>query len=335
MSVKAGMARAMSWLLIGGAGYIGAHVLHRLVDDGQQAVVLDDLSTGRRDRLPAGVPFIEASCLDQAATLDVIRGHGVTGVIFLAGRKSAADSVSHPLGYYRANVEALRAVLETMDVAGVRHIVLSSSAAVYGVPAQPAVGETSSTVPINPYGETKLVSEWLLRSAGVACGLSWVSLRYFNVVGAARPHLADRDGMNLLSIVLRCARSGEPVRITGTDYPTADGTGVRDYVHASDVADAHLAAVRKIELAPSADVYNVGTGLGYSVLDIVRQARAVTGLPIRTVRAERRPGDPAEVVARVDKIADEIGWRARFTLHDMVCSAWEGARLRGVHGSAQ
>jgi len=313
----------MTWLLVGGAGYIGGHVTHRLREENRDVVVLDDLSTGVATRVPGDVPLIVASAANRRVVANALREHEITGVIFLAGRKSAPDSVAHPLGYYRANVEPLRVLLEEMGKVGVTSILLSSSAAVYGIPDGTLVTEDSLTRPINPYGETKLVCEWLLRAVGTACGLNWISLRYFNVVGAAHPALADRAGTSLLPMVFQEAMAGRPVMVTGSDYPTRDGTGVRDYVHVADVADAHAAAVRHLEQEPCAEVFNVGTGRGHSVLDVLDEVRLVTGMPIDTTIAGRRPSDPAEVVASVDKIDRRLGWRARHDLADMVRSTWQ------------
>lgn len=313
----------MTWLLVGGAGYIGGHVTHRLRAENRDVVVFDDLSTGVAARVPDDVPLIVASATVRRAVANALREYDIKGVIFLAGRKSAPDSVAHPLGYYRANVEPLRVLLEEMGKANVTSILLSSSAAVYGVPDDTLVTEDSLTRPINPYGETKLVCEWLLRAVGTACGLNWISLRYFNVVGAAHPVLADRTGTSLLPMVIQQALAGQPVQVTGSDYPTPDGTGIRDYVHAADVADAHAAAIRHLEREPCADIFNVGTGRGHSVMDVLDEVRLVTGMPVRTTIASRRPSDPAKVVASVEKIRRRLDWRARHGLSDMVRSAWQ------------
>lgn len=313
----------MTWLVVGGAGYIGGHVVHRLREEGRALVVMDDLSTGIPERVPADVPLVVASTANRRVVQNTIRDHRVTGVVYLAGRKSAPESVAHPLSYHRSNVEPLRMLLEEMGKAEVHSIVFSSSAAVYGIPESPLVDEQSRTAPINPYGETKLVGEWLLRSVGVACGLSWIALRYFNVIGTAAPELADRMGTSLVPSVFRSAMAGRPFRVTGSDYPTRDGTGVRDYVHVLDVADAHVAAVRRLGQGREAELYNVGTGRGYSVLEIVAEVRKVTGLPVEVSRVDRRPCDPAEVVASVEKIRRELGWQARHDLSDMVRSTWQ------------
>jgi UDP-glucose 4-epimerase len=313
----------MTWLVIGGAGYIGAHVVHELRQTNRHVVVLDDLSSGDRTRVSAEIPLVIGSTADRSVLRKTFREYDVKGIIFLAGRKSAPDSVAHPLGYFRANVESLRVLLEEMDQFNITSILLSSSAAVYGTPRTPLVTEDSPTTPVNPYGETKLVCEWLLRAVGVACGLSWIALRYFNVVGATDPRLADRRGTSLFPMVFAETTAARPVLVTGTDYPTRDGSGVRDYVHVADVARAHVAAVQRLEKEPSSEIYNVGTGRGYSVLEVVDEIRRATGLPVQVTAVGRRPCDPAEVVASVDRIHRELGWRAQHDLTDMVVSAWQ------------
>ncbi|HEX6352623.1 UDP-glucose 4-epimerase GalE [Actinophytocola sp.] len=312
----------MTWLVVGGAGYIGAHVVRRLCAAGRRVVVLDDLSTGIQARVPPEVPLTIASVLDPHAVRAVLVEHGVDGVIHLAGAKSAPESVTDPLRYYQQNLAALQVLIGAMVELGVSRMVLSSSAAVYGVPQHRLVTEESPTRPINPYGETKLLSEWLLRSAGAAYGISWIALRYFNVVGSEDEVLADRGGTNLFPLVFGQIAAGRPVLVTGSDYPTRDGTGVRDYVHVADVADAHLAAIRRLDRCAAAEVYNVGTGRGHSVLEVLAAVREVTGMPVRCRVLPRRPGDAPEVVAGVAKIGQELLWEARNGLLDMVRSTW-------------
>jgi UDP-glucose 4-epimerase len=297
-------------------------VVRRLCVTGRRAVVLDDLSTGIAARVPAGVPLTVASVTDRHAVRRMLVEHDVEGVIHLAGAKSAPESVADPLGYYQENLAALQVLLSEMVELGVNQMVLSSSAAVYGIPQSNLVTEESPTRPINPYGEVKLLSEWLLRSAGTAYGISWVALRYFNVVGADDELLADRGRTNLFPVVFERVVAGRPVLVTGSDYPTRDGTGVRDYVHVADVADAHLAAIRRLDGRRSAEVYNVGTGRGHSVLEVLAAVRDVTGLPVRCQVVPRRPGDPPEVVADVAKIGRDLAWEAGNGLADMVRGTW-------------
>jgi UDP-glucose 4-epimerase len=313
----------MTWLITGGAGYIGAHVVRRLREAGQDVVVLDDLSTGRADRLPPDVPLVVAAVCDRAAVGNAMRRYRVRGVVHLAARKSPAESVARPDWYHSENVGGLAALLAVMAHHGVDRMLFSSSAAVYGVPSAPVVDERAPTAPINPYGQTKLLGERLLAATGREYGLSWVALRYFNVVGAAEPKLADREPTNLVPIALTATTNGSPLTVTGADYPTPDGTGVRDYIHVEDLAAAHLAGALRLCNGPAARaVYNVGTGRGYSVLEVIERIRAVTGQPLDYHIGPRRPGDPPAVVADAGLIRRELGWRAGYDLTDMIESTW-------------
>ena len=320
------------WLVTGGAGYIGAHVVRRLRAAGYAVAVLDDLSTGRADRVPPGVPLVVAHVADRRTVHAALRRYGVTGVLHLAARKSAPESVARPAYYHRENVGGLSALLAAMAQAGVHRLVFSSSAAVYGVPGPLPVDEDAPTVPVNPYGHTKLAGERLIRAAGYRDGLDWVALRYFNVVGAAGATLADRGHTNLVPLVFDALARGRPVVVAGVDHPTRDGTGVRDYVHVADIADAHAVAVAALAGGGLAGGglaggglrrrYNVGTGRGRSVLDVLRTVEAVTGHPVPYRIGPRRPADPPQVVADPGRIRRELGWQARYDLADMVESAW-------------
>ena len=312
----------MTWLVTGGAGYIGAHTVRRLRAAGHRVVVFDDLSTGLADRLPADVPLVVAQVTDRAALAGALRRYRVTGALHLAARKSVPESLARPGYYHRENVGGLATLLAAMADTGVRRLVFSSSAAVYGTPPTPLVTEATPAAPINPYGHTKLLGERLVEAAGRRHGISWLALRYFNAVGADAPPLADRGTTNLFPLVFRAVTAGEPVTVAGTDYPTPDGTPVRDYVHVADVAGAHLAAVAGLAAGPMAGVFNVGTGRGHSVLDVVAGVEAVTGRPVPYQRGPRRPGDPAEVVGDASAITKALGWTARHTLLDMISSAW-------------
>ncbi len=317
----------MTWLVTGGAGYIGSHVVRRLRTSGRSVLVVDDLSTGSVDRLPHDVPLVVANVADRATVAAAMGRYGVTGVVHLAGHKSVPESVAAPARYYRENVGGLTALLEAMVDTGVRRVVFSSSAAVYGIPETPTVSETAPTNPINPYGRTKLVGEQLLADAGHAYGLSWIALRYFNAVGADEPWLADRCSPNLFSRIFRAIASGEPVPVTGVDHPTPDGSGIRDYVHVADLADAHIRAVERLVEAPDVGtVYNVGTGRGYSVFEVLDQVRRETGLAVPHRAEPRRPGDAACVIAATAKITRELGWVAHRDLPEMVASTWRATR---------
>ncbi|TDC76242.1 UDP-glucose 4-epimerase GalE [Streptomyces hainanensis] len=329
----------MSWLITGGAGYIGAHVVEVLRAAGEPVVVLDDLSTGRAGRLPAEVPLEVGSTLDRKLLDRVLTAHRVTGVVHLAARKQVAESVGDPLGYYRANVHGLTVLLEAVAAAGVRRFVFSSSAAVYGMPAADdltggLVTEETPCRPMNPYGETKLAGEWLVRAAGRAHGIGTVCLRYFNVAGAARTDLVDTGAANVIPMFFERLERGEAPLIFGDDYPTPDGTCVRDYVHVSDLAEAHLAAVRHLQRAgdPAAAgdlTVNIGTGRGASVRELADLVAEVTGVKEPAPRVgERRPGDPARVVASAALARDRLGFEARRSLAEMVESAWAGWRAR-------
>jgi UDP-glucose 4-epimerase len=320
----------MTWLVTGGAGYIGAHVVRAMVTAGHDMVVLDDLSTGDAARLPEGVPLVTGSTLDRPLLDSVLREHAVTGVLHIAAKKQVGESVEKPLWYYRENVEGLRVVLEAASKAGVRRFLLSSSAAVYGMPDVDLVTEDTPCVPMSPYGETKLVGEWLVRAAGRAHGMGTVSLRYFNVAGAAAPELGDPGVFNLVPMVFERLEAGEAPRIFGADYPTPDGTCVRDYIHVADIAEAHVAAVRRLTDDPAGTdlILNIGRGEGVSVREMLDVIGEVTGLDTTGEITARRAGDPARVVASAELIAKELSWKARFDVRDMITSAWAGWRLR-------
>ncbi|MCF1600546.1 UDP-glucose 4-epimerase GalE, partial [Streptomyces muensis] len=268
----------MTWLITGGAGYIGAHVVRAMTEAGEHAVVYDDLSTGIADRVPDGVPLVVGSTLDGERVARALRDHGVTGVVHLAAKKQVGESVDLPLHYYRENVEGLRVLLEAVTAADVPSFVFSSSAAVYGMPDVDLVTEETPCVPMSPYGETKLAGEWLVRATGRATGLSTASLRYFNVAGAATPELADVGIYNLIPMVFEKLTENLPPRIFGDDYPTPDGTCVRDYIHVVDLADAHVAAARALSSSPGHTLtLNIGRGEGVSVREMIDLINAITG----------------------------------------------------------
>lgn len=317
--------RPETWLLTGGAGYIGAHVAASLTNAGHRVVVVDDLSTGLASRVPVGAELVTCSVLDTEQLADVMRRFHVGGVIHLAAKKAVDESVSQPLHYYHQNVRGTASVLEAMSSAGVRRLVFSSSAAVYGVPPAGPVTESTPTAPINPYGATKLICEWLVRDAAPALDLSWISLRYFNVAGAGRPDLGDPGVTNLLQLTLQALTRGARPQVFGRAHPTPDGTCIRDYIHVADLADAHLAAVRQLDREASTnlhEVYNVGCGRGASVLDVLRTVQRVTGIRRPYEIAPARPVDPPDVVADPARIQAELGWSAKHDLESMVSTAW-------------
>lgn len=313
-------------MVTGGAGYIGAHVVEVLQGSGHSCVVVDDLSTPLPSFRP-GADFVRIDLAAEGAAAalgEAMTSHGVDAVIHLAARKRVDESVLRPAWYLQQNVVGLAHLLEAMEDAEVTRLVFSSTAAVYGE-VDGAVDETHPTVPINPYGRSKRIGEQLIEDAARAWGLSAASLRYFNVGGASRPDLGDSAAHNLIPLVLSALGKGEAPVIFGDDYPTPDGTCVRDFVHVADVADAHIAALEALG-ASGHGVYNIGTGRGTSVREIVELAVEVSGADIEPVVRPRRAGDPASVVAVVDRIATELGWRARRDVAEVVESTWRALR---------
>jgi UDP-glucose 4-epimerase len=310
-------------LVTGGAGYIGSVVAAHLLAAGHQVSVLDDLSTGHADAVPDGASFAEGSLLDPAR-LAAVLGEGFDGVLHFAAKSLVAESMQHPERYWRNNVGGTLELLGAMRAAGIPRLVFSSTAAVYGEPDKAPIPETAPTRPTSAYGASKLAVDLMIGTHARAYGLAATSLRYFNVAGAS-----DRYGerhtteTHLIPIVLEVAAGRrEHVQVYGSDYPTADGTAVRDYIHVDDLAWAHLLALDAARPGRHA-IYNLGNGQGYSVRQVVEAARRVTGRPIQAVDAPRRPGDPAVLVAASTRIAAELGWAPRKpALQDMVRDAW-------------
>jgi UDP-glucose 4-epimerase len=314
----------MSWLVTGGAGYIGAHVVRALAAAGIDPVVVDDLSSGHAEFVPAGIPFVQGTILDRDLLAATMRDHGVEGVIHVAGYKYAGVSVQRPLHTYEQNVTGTARLLEAMAAADVRRIVFSSSAAVYGTPDVDLVTEDTPTAPESPYGESKLIGEWLLRDQGRATDLAHTSLRYFNVVGSGTPELYDTSPHNLFPLVLDALAEGRTPRINGTDYATPDGTCVRDYVHVADLATSHVAAARALSEGRELQrVYNLGSGDGVSVREIMTAMAQGTGIAFEPEIGPRRAGDPDRIVASGEAAARDLDWVMRHTLTEMVASAWE------------
>ena len=320
----------MTWLVTGGAGYIGSHVVQAFGAAEIPVVVVDDLSSGFAQFVPDGVPLVRTSLLDRAAVEAALTEHGVTGVVHLAGFKYAGVSVERPLHTYEQNVQGTVSLLQAMHGAGVATMVFSSSAATFGTPDVDLVTEETPTAPESPYGESKLIGEWLMRDAERAYGLRHTSLRYFNVVGSGSKELFDTSPHNLFPIVFDMLYRGETPRINGDDYDTPDGTCVRDYIHVADLALAHVEAARRLEAGDELErVYNLGSGDGSSVRQIMDAIREVTGVDFEPTIAPRRPGDPARIVATGERAARDLGWEMRHSLTDMVRTAWEARQAAG------
>ncbi len=325
----------MTWLVTGGAGYIGAHVVRALVQAGIPAVVVDDLSSGHHEFVPAGVPFVGGSILDGAHLLRTIHEHGVSGVVHVAGFKYAGVSVQRPLHTYEQNVDGTTVLLASMQEAGVDRIVFSSSAAVYGTPDVELVTEDTPKAPESPYGETKLIGEWLMRDQAIATGLRHTSLRYFNVVGSGSPEVYDTSPHNLFPLVFEALIAGRTPTIFGDDYPTPDGTNVRDYVHVSDIAASHVAAAKRLDAGEDLEpAYNLGSGEGISVGQIMDAMARVTGIDFVPEIGPRRAGDPPRIVAGGELAARDLDWRMRHSLDEMVASAWRSRTASGGLGAA-
>jgi UDP-glucose 4-epimerase len=299
-------------LVTGGAGYIGSHTVQQLQERGESVVVLDNLSTGFR-RSVRGAPLVEGDVGDMALVGGLLREHGIRTVIHFAAHTIVPESVSDPLKYYGNNTCQTRNLLDTCAAHGVEHFVFSSTAAVYGNAESGICAEDSPLAPINPYGTSKLMSEWMLRDLAGATKLRYVALRYFNVAGSdpqGRIGQSTRKATLLVKVAAEASvGKRESVSIFGTDYPTPDGTGVRDYIHVVDLADAHLKAVDYLRGGGASQVLNCGYGHGYSVREVLDSVARVSGKPLRVQEVPRRAGDPARLIARCDRIREVLGWQ--------------------------
>jgi UDP-glucose 4-epimerase len=306
----------MALLVTGGAGYIGSQMVHELVDAGVRVVVLDDLSTGFRWAVPEGAPLVIGETGDQALVARLIRDHEVDSIIHFAASIVVPDSVCDPLSYYRNNTVNSRALIESAVRNGIRHFVFSSTAAVYGNPAAVPIGEDAQTLPISPYGWSKLMTEIMLRDASRAHGMGHVILRYFNVAGAdpqGRTGQSSVAATHLIKVAAETALGLRPkLEIFGTDYPTADGTCVRDYIHVSDLADAHKLALHYLRSGGTPLTLNCGYGHGFSVREVIETVRRVSAVDFKVENAPRREGDPARIVAGSERIRDALGWHPRY-----------------------
>ena len=306
----------MALLVTGGAGYIGSQMVHELVDAGERVVVLDDLSTGFRWAVPEGAPLVIGETGDQALVARLIRDHEVDSIIHFAASIVVPDSVRDPLGYYRNNTANSRALIESAVRNGIRHFVFSSTAAVYGNPATVPISEDAPTLPISPYGWSKLMTEIMLRDASRAHGMGHVILRYFNVAGAdpqGRTGQSSAAATHLIKVAAETALELRPkLEIFGTDYPTPDGTCIRDYVHVSDLADAHKLALHYLRSGGIPLTLNCGYGHGFSVCEVIETVKRVSAIDFKVENAPRREGDPARIVAASERIRDALGWHPRY-----------------------
>jgi len=316
-------------LVTGGAGYIGSHVVLQLRARGERVVVLDDLSRGYRQAV-LDTPLVVGQVGDRETVLRVLREHGADTVMHFAAFTIVPESVSEPLKYYGNNTCSTRSLLQCCVETGVKHFVFSSTAAVYGIPSDGVAAESTPTSPINPYGTSKLMSEWMLRDVSAASSLEHVALRYFNVAGSdsqCRLGQATPKATLLVKVACETAVGKRPhISIFGTDYPTPDGTGVRDYIHVEDLATAHLNALDYLRDGGRSTILNVGYGHGYSVREVLKSVEKVAGTRLTVIEEPRRAGDPPALVARADRIRNELGWKPRLDDLDTIVRtslAWE------------
>ena len=316
----------MTVLVTGGAGYIGSHAVKLLGQRGYRTVVYDNLIYGHREALVGG-DFVEGDLHDTARLVQVLQEHQITDVMHFAAFAYVGESVQDPLKYYANNVAGTLSLLQAMRTAGVQHLIFSSTCAVYGIPQHPVLTEEHPLGPINPYGESKLFVERMLQASATAYGLRWISLRYFNAAGAdPEGELGESHDpeTHLIPLVLSVASGRRAdVAIFGTDYDTADGTCIRDYIHVNDLADAHILALQALDTDKAQTAYNLGIGTGYSVRQVIETAAHITGRSIATRVAPRRPGDPPCLVAAADKIRSALGWQPRYAdLPTIIATAW-------------
>lgn len=325
----------MAVLITGGAGYIGSHMAFALLDQGDEVVVLDNLSTGVRGQVPEAALFYEGEVADRELVARILADHGVEAVLHFAAAAVVPDSVAEPLRYYANNTAASRDLIETCVNGGVKHFVFSSTAAVYGVTDAPTIDEDAVKSPANPYGRSKLMTEWMLQDAACASDLRYVALRYFNVAGAdpqGRTGQSTPRATHLIKRACQAALGAEPyLGIFGTDYPTPDGTGIRDYIHIADLVDAHALALAHLRSGGGSETFNCGYGHGFSVREVLGAVEKAAGLAVPVKEEPRRPGDPPAIVAHPGKIKAQLGWTPRHDSLDEIVSsalAWE-RRLTG------
>jgi UDP-glucose 4-epimerase len=306
----------MSILITGGAGYIGSHMAHALTDAGERIVVLDNLSTGFDWAVPKGAPHIVGDCGDQALVSSLITRHGIDAIIHFAASTIVPESVANPLEYYRNNTMNSRALIECAIKGGVRQFIFSSTAAVYGNPAKASIGEDDPTMPMSPYGSSKLMTEIILRDASAAHGLKSVILRYFNVAGAdpqLRTGQSSKQATHLIKVAVQTALGlRAKMEVFGIDYATPDGTCIRDYIHVTDLVNAHSAALDHLRRGGDTVTLNCGYGRGFSVLEVIDTVKRIANVDFKVERGARRPGDPVQIVAAASRIKSMLGWRPQF-----------------------
>ena len=320
----------MAVLVTGGAGYIGSHMVLELLQAGEGVVVVDNLSTGFRSALPAGVPLIVGDVGDEALTAAIVRQHGIDAIIHFAGSIVVPESVADPLGYYRNNTVNSRALMAVAVATGVRHFIFSSTAAVYGSPQRIPVAEDALPAPMSPYGSSKLMTELMLADAARAHDLSYVALRYFNVAGAdpaGRTGQSTPRATHLIKVACETALGKRShMEVFGTDYPTEDGTCIRDYIHVKDLAGAHMRALEHLRRGGASDILNCGYSKGFSVLQVIEAVKRVSGRDFQVRLSPRRAGDPAAIVAASDRIRALLGWAPQLDDLDTIVGhalAWE------------
>ena len=317
----------MAVLVCGGAGYIGSHTVRKLIETGEEVIIADNLSTGHRIALDPAVKFYECDIRDKSALKKIFAENNIEAVFHFAAFIEAGESVKLPLKYFSNNVYGMQILLEAMTESGVDKIIFSSSAAVYGEPERLPIDEQDKTFPTNPYGESKLIMEKMMRWVSAAQGVRYVSLRYFNASGAIEDGSIGEDHhpeTHLIPLILQVPLGKrDHITVFGTDYPTPDGTCIRDYIHVLDLASAHICALNYLRNGGKSNYFNLGTGHGFSVKEIIDAAEKVTGLKIKTELGERRPGDPARLIASGEKARKILGWSPRFDdVEKIIATAW-------------